>query len=78
MGDPSRIDARGFVILIDQRFEVAHGAVGFRAGQGRGQVVDDHRLGAAFGLGAFARVVDDEGVYMGHRAKDGLGQAGVR
>ena len=42
-------------------------AVGLGARQWRHQVVDDHRLRAPFGLGALARVVDDEGVDVGER-----------
>ena len=34
--------------------------------QGWGEVVEDHGLAAPFGLGALARIVDDEGVEVGH------------
>ena len=49
------------VIFVGQALQIAQRAVAFRAGQRRHQVVDDHRLGAAFGLGALARIVDDKG-----------------
>ena len=35
----------------------------------RGEMVEDHCLGPAFGLAAFARIVDDKGIEMGHRAQ---------
>ena len=34
--------------------------------QGRCEVIENHRLGAALGLGALPRVIDDEGVDVGH------------
>jgi gentisate 1,2-dioxygenase len=39
------------------------------AAQGRGEVVDDHGLGAPFGLGALAGIVNDEGIEVGQGAK---------
>ena len=41
MCDPARIDPGGFIILIDQCFEIAQRAVAFCAGQRRGKVVDN-------------------------------------
>ncbi len=38
-------------------------------------MIKDHRLGAALGLCAFARVIDDKGIEMRGRAKDRLREA---
>ena len=51
-----------FIVFIHQSFEVSQRAIGFRAGQGWGEVIDDHRLRTPLGLGAFAGVIVDEGV----------------
>ena len=64
---PARIDAGGLVIFVDQRFESAQRPIAFGAGQRRRQVVDDDRRRAALGLGALARIVDDEGIEMRQR-----------
>jgi hypothetical protein len=63
----ARIEQLRFVVLVGQQLQIAQRAVGFGAGQRRHQVVDDHRLGAALGLGALARVVDDERVDIRQR-----------
>ena len=73
----ARIYASGFIVLINQSFEVAQRAIGFRAGQGWREVIYDHRLRTPLGLGAFAGVIDDEGVDMRHRPQNCLGQAAV-
>lgn len=48
----ARVEQRGIVELVGQALQVAQPAVALGAGQRRHQVVDDHRLGAALGLGA--------------------------
>lgn len=48
----ARVEQRGIVELVGQALQVAQRAVALGAGQRRHQVVDDHRLGAALGLGA--------------------------
>jgi hypothetical protein len=53
---PPRIDAGGLVIFVDELFQVAKRAVAFRAGQRRGQMVDDDGGCTALGLGALARM----------------------
>jgi hypothetical protein len=70
----ARVEQLRFVVLVGQLLQVAQRAVGFGAGQRRHQVVDDHRLGAALGLGALARVVDDERVDVRQRAEQASGQ----
>ena len=50
-------------------------AVAAGAGQRRGQVVDDHRLGAALGLRALAGIVDDERIEMRQWRQHRLGEA---
>jgi hypothetical protein len=72
---PCGVEALGFVVFVHQAFELLQGAVELGAGEGRGEVVEDHRLGAAFGLGAFPRIVDDEGIEVGQGAKHGFGVA---
>ncbi len=68
----ARIDLARLEIFIDQPLEIAQRAVAFGAGQRRRHVIDDHRLGAALGLRAFAGIVDDEGIEMRHRPEDRL------
>ena len=81
-GDAARIAARGLVIFVDQPLQLGRRAVAAGAGQRRGQVVDDHRLGAPLGLGALAGVVDDERVEMRqwpqHRLGEAFGRQGQR
>ncbi len=74
----ARVDEQRVVVLIDLPLEVPQRAVAVGARQRRHQVVDDHRLGAALGLRAFAGVVDDERVQVRHRAQHHVGPAGRR
>ncbi len=67
-----RVEQLGLVELVGQLLQVAQRAIGFGTGQRRHQVVDDHRLGAALGLGTLARVVDDERVDVRQRAEQGV------
>ncbi len=62
-------------MLVDQALELGEPAIALGAGQRRRQVIDDHRLGAALGLRAFAGIVDDEGVEMRQRPERRLGEA---
>ncbi|MNQ72029.1 hypothetical protein D3C85_867210 [compost metagenome] len=68
----ARIEQLRFVIFVGQQFEVAQRAVGFGAGQRWHQVIDDHRLGAPLGLGALARVVDDERIDVRQRPEQSI------
>ncbi len=70
------VQAGGQVVFIDQGFEILERPVGLGAGQGRRQVVDDDGAGAALGLRAFARIVDDEGIELRQRPQCDLGVAG--
>ena len=76
MVEAAGVHGGGGVVFVDEGFQGAELAVGFGAGERRGEVVDDDGLGAALGLRALAGVVDDEGVEVGHRAEDGFGEAG--
>ncbi len=73
----ARVKLRGFVIFIHQQFELAQRAVAFGARERRRQVIDDHGAGAALGLRALARIVDDEGIEMRQRPQHRLGIAGI-
>ncbi|MNN22691.1 hypothetical protein D3C81_1360620 [compost metagenome] len=64
-----RVEQLRFIEFVGQLLQVTQRAVGFGAGQWRHQVIDDHRLGAALGLGALTRVVDDERVDVRQRAE---------
>jgi len=68
----------GFVVFIDQGFELVQVAVEFGSGKGRGEVVDNHGLGAALGLGTLTGVIHNEGVKVGQCAKGHFGIALVR
>ena len=75
IGPPSRVDAGGEVILVDERLELGEGPMDLGPGHRRRQVVDDDRGGAALGLGALPRVVDDERVDERRRPERHLGPA---
>ncbi|MNZ51945.1 hypothetical protein D3C78_697770 [compost metagenome] len=77
LAGPARVEQLRLVVLVGQQFQVTQGPIGFGAGQRRHQVVDDHRLGAALGLGTLARVVDDERVDVRQRAEQGVRPAAV-
>ena len=64
---PPRVHAGRLVIFVHQLFKVSERAIAFGPGQRRGQMIDDHRLGAVLGLRAFARIIDDKGIEMGNR-----------
>ena len=51
-------------VLVEQLLQLGHLAVGVGPGHRRHQVVDDHRVRAALGLGPLPRVVDDERVHQ--------------
>ena len=63
-GEPAAVKAGGEIIFVDQRFQILQRPIGFSPGERRGEVVDDHRRGAALGLGAFAGIIDDEGIEL--------------
>ena len=65
--EAARVHPGGEVVFVHQRLKLLERAIGFGAGQRRGEVVDDHRADAALGLRAFAGVVDDEGVKLRQR-----------
>ena len=69
------VEAGGEIIFIDQRLEILERPVGLGAGQRRRQVIDDHSRGAPLGLGAFARIIDDEGIELGQGAERDFGIA---
>ena len=71
----ARVHAGRVVILVDELLELGERPVGLGARQGRGQMVDDHRLRAPLGLAALAGVVDDEGIEVRERAEGDLGEA---
>ncbi|MNI07721.1 hypothetical protein D3C73_607340 [compost metagenome] len=74
----ARIEQLRFVILVGQQLKIAQRAVGFGAGQRRHQVIDDHCLGAALGLGALARIVDDEWIDVRQRPEQRVRPAILR
>ena len=61
-----RVQGLALVVLVHELLQPGDVAVAVGGGHGRDQVVDDGGVGAAFGLGALAGVVDDEGVEEGH------------
>ena len=71
---PTRIAAQRVVIFVDQPLELGLRAVAAGAGQRRGQMVDDDRLGAALGLRALAGIIDDERVEMRQRPEHRFGK----
>ena len=65
-------------VLVEQLLEPRDVAVGLGAGHRRDQVVDERGVRAALGLGALARVVDQERVDQRQVAERGVGAAGRR
>ncbi|KPY85984.1 primosome assembly protein PriA [Pseudomonas syringae pv. spinaceae] len=78
LAGPARIEQLRLIELVGEQLQIAQRAVGFGTGQRRHQVIDDHRLRAAFGLSALARVIDDERIDIGHGAQHGIRPAGLR
>ena len=66
-----------FPVLIHLGLEALQIPMQPRPSQGWGEVIEDHRLGPPFGLGSFARIVDNEGIEVGHGAEGPLGKAPV-
>ena len=62
-------------VFIEQGLQALQVAVQTGPAQGRGQVVEDHRLGTALGLAALPRVIDDEGVEVGQGPQGPFGEA---
>ena len=72
-----RVQPARLIVFLNPLLQFQQVAIQFGAGQGRGEVVNNHRLGAAFGLSAFARVVDDERINQRQVACQQPGPAGV-
>ena len=70
-----RLDLR---VRVEQALEAGGVVVAVGPGHRRREVVDDHGVGAALGLGALAGVVDDERVQQRQVAERGIGDAGRR
>ena len=64
-----------FPVLIDQRLQLPQVPMQTRPTERGGEVIEDHRLGAPLGLGAFTRVVHDEGIEVGHGPQGQLREA---
>ena len=73
----ARVKSRCLVIFIHQRLKIAQRAIGFGAGQGRGQVVNNHRLRTAFRLCPLAGVINDERIQMRHRPQRNFRPASI-
>ena len=77
MRHAARVKSRCLVIFIHQRLKIAQRAIGFGAGQGRGQVVNNHRLRTAFRLCPLAGVINDERIQMRHRPQRNFRPASI-
>ena len=60
--DLGRIESGEGGVLIQQLLKLGHVAVGVSSCHRRNQMIDHHGMGAPFGLGPLAGIVDDEGV----------------
>ena len=65
---PSTAQLYGFPVLINQSLEFPQVAMESCTTKRWGEVIEDHRLGTALGLGALTRVIDDERIEVGDRA----------
>ena len=70
-----RVEGADRRVLIQQLLQLGQVAVGVGAGHRRDQVVDDGGVPAPLGLGALARVVDDERVDQRQVAEHRVGRA---
>jgi hypothetical protein len=62
--EAAAVHPRSGIVLVEQRLEVLERSIGFGAGERRHQMIDDHRAGTTLGLGALARIVDDERIEL--------------
>ncbi len=74
-GQLGRVEDLQARVLVEQRLELGQLVVGLGAHHRRDEVVDDHRVRAALGLHALARVVDHERVDERHVAERRVGRA---
>ena len=74
-GEFRGIESRDVRVLVEELFESCDVAVGFGPRHGRDQVVDEHRVRSTLGLGALARVVDQERIDQRDVAERGIGAA---
>jgi hypothetical protein len=72
-----RVERLDLVVLVDQPRQLVQPTIGVGGGHRRRQVIDDDGVGAALGLGALARVVDDERVHQREVVKEQVGVAGL-
>ena len=75
-GQFGRVHGGDVAVLVQELFQARDVAVALGAGHRRDEVVDDGGVGAAFGLGALAGVVDQERVDERQVAQGGVGGAG--
>ncbi|CAM5741350.1 hypothetical protein SHIRM173S_08738 [Streptomyces hirsutus] len=71
-----RVHGGDLGVLVEELFQARDVAVGVGAGHRGDEVVDEGGVDPALGLGALARVVDQEGVDEGEVAEGGVGAAG--
>ncbi len=74
-GKPAAVKTGSEIVLIHQRFQILQRSIGFRPGQRRREMVNDHRRSAALGLRAFSGVVYNEGIELGQRPMGNFGIA---
>ena len=72
---PRPVHAGGLVIFVHLRFEFGHHAVTVSLRHRRCQMVENHRCRPPLRLRSLAGVVDDKGIEMRQRAKNGFRQA---
>ena len=62
--DLGRIESGKGGVLIQQLLKLGHVAIGVGSRHRRNQMIHHHGMGAPFGLGPLAGIVDDEGVHQ--------------
>ena len=72
---PRPVHAGGLVIFVHLRFEFGHHAVTVGLRHRRRQMVEDHRRRPPLRLRSLAGVIDDKGIEVRQRAKNGFRQA---
>ena len=74
-GQLGRVERGDGGVLVEEVLQPGQVVVGLGASHRRQEVVDDHGVGPALGLGSLARIVDDKGVHERQIAEGDVGPA---
>ena len=75
---PAFVDARGEIVLVDERLQLRQRSVNFGPRHRRREMIDDHRRRSTLRLTALARIVDQKRIDERCRRERDLRPAGLR